>query len=1571
MASKQSGCGQKFFPGGAYPDKEDKPVWAVGGEEKDAPGKPPKKAKSDLHIERPDNTGKSAFFDVKKRDALYQSNPSELDSYHFDDTELMFAVSPGTEQTDRQKECTNGGPQGGGVQGKLAGFGPSCSVPEIGHGEYHDCVFTEAADCWGAFQACTGAPEIIVKGSANDRYPAGVLPYGRENDKQQCENAKKDCLKKAKKKCACEDCVYESCMSDCGDTPGDGGTKPTTPVDPSTPTDPDKPEYRTVPGITSAEFSQSTYYVPRPRVYGRYIVSGNVFWLGALNITTVQITEEENRGDSVATVISTVTVPRASFAVGLSDGPVDAILRVWLGDTLLFNNSIPTDDDGNVVPDPDGLVIDEIENSVLFSNNTDDPVYYDTSKIKITFFSGREDQVAPAIMGDNAPAYRGMAYLLVENFNVAYVGGRLPEIKVELVKSVSTVVPQQSLTLDESTIAGMDGTHWIVDKPNNLIYAPTDGGGAIRRIALDTLTEIDQVIPADDASYPGPIDITTMFLYGDGNLAFQFDTGNAERKTYIMDSNSKALLGSLGNEGSGSADDAYLYGSTNYALTPTGKLSLGYHGYKGIQDASVAGGYSITQADYGISVNVRGFVQVTEYDAGLRTIISYPMPVGSSGFDAYNNCVTNCMSNCFPNCLTNSDCAYTGEGSPCEDECQYACEESCNTGCEYLLSGGESLFATLLAKSTYTQTVKGVPEGRTQFKDHLYLVSLPSGDTQGSLKIKQYLVSDSGKANAPTAFNPYSNYLFTADVNIPASVWGSDTTRVVGQCVFEDVLNKSMIIFLKPQSGHDIIISVKLPTLTVNWTSIYEGGLPSNVQIPHGPVGDYWFIDDYNNIVKLDLTTGETEIVYTLSGIDAPLSATSTQYYDPFTASIVYFTEEGTLHKVYVSRYEAGASNLAQIVRDLCEKSLVDPELIDVTDLEDVAVDGYIVDSTTKPRDALDQLLKVFAVTAWEDGNGLVFKRLQDGSPVFEFDADNYNSNGFVYTREDQFTQIVGLKFTYPDIANQCRPTSQQVKQAILRPSALEDVSTATYQAPIIFATEQDAVNATERMYAHLKLPNVKGTLGGGYSSVAAQVGDIVSVNGKKMRVFSSTLIPQTGEIAYELREDFAYVNDYLSVTIPRNASTTVQRGFVPFTNTRPRAFMFPPLNDDDAFAAGTEYAVFYVGVENRTPAAPFTGGTVGYKFVAVDSTYSVGPTVSEALHLGVCVNNISDPPTSDGTPDYTNGIDVRFNRLDTVTVTLPLMRADTTEEVVADKTRNLISVGDEILQWTDFVVDPIDPRRVTLTGLVRGRCGTEVFINYHAEGEEVVLITETSVVPVYANLTKAMKDKPVSLKVFAWANIGQEKKVETYPWSMDSLSYPAPVHVKKYHVANGDIKLEWVGRSIYGGELVDGVPSNPLSPTQDVYNDYTFLNSPRAEDSNPYGELYAVYIYNFDVVQSYGGYKALDGLIKNRWLRLSNPATSAQFLVTGQQGLYIKKSVLQGFGITQDRDIWVAVVRMGGPNMLLASHPSFDYFPVADYPEIPPSHTVRVMNLNKYMVVTPGRMIMPKASKYIVVREI
>ncbi len=1557
MPSKQSGCGQKYFPGGAYPDNEGKPIWAVGSENKDAPGTPPKKSKPSLHIQRPDNSGKSAFFDIKSRDTISQSNPSAVDSYHFDDTELMFAVNPGTEQTDRQIECTNGGPQGGGVvKGKLAGFGPSCSVPEIGHGEYHDCVFAEAAGCWGAFQECTGAPEIVMR-TGNSRYPAGVLPYGRKNDKTQCENEKKDCLKRAKKKCACEDCVYDSCLFNCAPA-----TSPTSGNPPPPTVDPNKPEYRIIPGITSAAFAQSAYYVPRPRVYGRYIVSGNVFWLGALSSTTVQITEEEVRGDSVATVVSTVSVPRASFAIGLADGPVDAVLRVWLGDTLLFNNSLPTDADGVVIPDPDGLVIDEIENSVLFSNNTSDPVYYDKSKIKLTFFGGREDQVAPAIMGNNSPAYRGLAYLLVENFNIAYVGGRLPEIKVEIVKSVSSIVPQQRLALS----AGMDGEHWIVDKPNNLIYAPSSDGMTLRRISLDTLTEID-------ASSLGRIDVTSMFIYGNGNLAFQFDTGNISRKTYLMDSNSKTLVGSLGIEGTETANDAFLFGDTNYALTPTGKLSVGYHGYKGVRNVAVTSTYSVAQADYGISISNRGFVQVSEYDPLLRTIIGYPMPVGSSGSDGYNNCVSTCMTTCFPTCLAENNCDLTGEISSCRDDCQSSCAESCAADCAYLLNGGEALFATLLAKSTYTQVVSGVPEGRTQFRDYLYLVSLPGGDTQGSLKIKQYLISDSGAANASTAFNPFSNYRFTAEKTIPASLWGSDTTRVIGQCVFEDVLNKSMIIFLKPASGHDIILSVKLPTMTVNWTAIYEGGLPSNVQIPQGPVSDYWFIDDFNNIVRLNLTTGDTDIVYTLSGIGAPLTSisTSSQYYDPFTASIVYFTSEGTLHKVYLSRYEASSSNLAHIVRDLCEKSLIDGDYIDVTDLEDVPVDGYIVDGTTKPRDALDQLLRVFTVTAWEDGNGLVFKKLQDGPSVFSFDVDNYNANGFVYTRGDAFTQVVGLKFTYPDIANQCRPTSQQVKQAILRPSALEDVSTATYTAPIIFSVEQDAINATERLYAGLKLPSVRGSLGGGYASLAAQIGDIVTVNNKKMRIFSSTFISNSGEVAYELREDFTYVNDYLSVTLPRNASTTVEKGFVPFINIRPRAFMFPPLSDADAFAAGTEYAVFYVGVENRTPSKPFQPSVIGYKFVEVDSTYTVGPTVSEPLHLGVCINNISDPPTSDGTPDYTNTIDIRFDRLETVTETLPLLQANTTEEVVGNRTRNLISVGDEILQWTNFVVDPFEPNRVKLTGLVRGRFGTEVFINYHVAGEEVVLITETSVVPVYGNLSKAMKNKPVSLKVFSWANVGQDKKVELYPWSMNALSYPAPVHVKKFHVANGDIKLEWDGRSIYGGELIDGVASYPLSPTREVYDDYVFNNSPRATDSNPYGELYAVYIYNYDVVQAFGGYKEVDSLIKKRWLNLTNPATSAQFLVTGQQGLYIKKSVLQGFGITQDRPIWVAVVRLGGPNMLLASHPSFDYFPVADYPEIPPSHTVRVSLLNQYMVITPGRMIVPKANKYIIVRKI
>lgn len=1517
--------------------------------------------KDKLYVERTGTGAESAVFDLKVNAKPTNAKVQKVDSFNYDDTEALIATEPSGIASARAKECTSGG--GG---GKLAGVGPNCDPAEIGHAYLHDCIFREATHCWTLFEDCALAVgEQQNQGNVfSTGAPVGHLPYGRQNDKAQCEAAKKDCIKRAKTICTCSDCIYDSCISDCGDD-GPDPTRP--PVDPTKPTEPTTPtgpttEYRTVPPVTSVTFTQSQYYVKRPHVYGRFILPGNLFWLGAISSQTVVLTTEEQRGDSVAIIKTTLTVPRASFAIGLCDGPIDAIVRVWLGNTLLFNNTLPTNDDGSLAAGPAGTVIDEIENSVFFTQNSDDPVYYDTSKMKLTFFSGREDQITPAVMGANAPAYRGMAYLLIENFNLAYVGGRLPEIRVEVAKKTNDIFPYQVATLDETDMAGFDPYAWVVDKTTDTIYAPHSDG--FRRVAFSTLEEIDVTLNTTFADYPTTLEPSSFMVASDGNLFFQGTSANAATPAYLVDPNSKTLIAKGGVEATTDIQYAYANQFTNYfpKSDRTGKSSLnqGVHAFRVQADGAV-----ITQ-DYNLIIRSDGFVMVSDTDVKLRKLTPHPISIRGQDSAAFADCVDDFIFDNITNCLILSGCDPEGSShDPCYISCVEALTASASASCAALVSFYD-VFASQIGTSHYNKPIPGVEGGRDQEILGLFMFGLAQGSTQDGLNIKRYRIYDTGIIPASAAYAVDANYDILDDVTIPASAWGGANSNITGQYVVQDVARNAFVVFMRDADGSGIILSVSVDTLAVNWATSLASVPDSGMMAP-APGKYYWFIDENDDFVRLDLTTGS----YSYEIIDAPAKEAGTQYFDPFTASIL-FKSDGTFYKVYVARFEAAATSAADILYDQCIRAHISPENIHVTGLDDLLLDGYIVENDTMPGDAALNICKLFALTAWEDGDGIHFAKMPDVAASATLDADAYGNEGFVETRVDDFTQTASFRFTYADINNHCRPTSQTVKQGILPKNSLNDIQDVQYSAPAVFVNEQAAVNITERMFAHLKLPATRGTLAVGYANAGIQPGDLITINGLNRRVKSVLFSPWSGTSAIDVAEDVAYINDYLAVTIPRNASTGVQTQYDAYTNMAARTFFIPPSSVADAVLAGTTDAVLYFGLVPRNPTNTFERASIGFQYTGVDDEWRDGPELTAPLNLGVCTTTDFDQASSDGTADNETVISVTFDSPSTAAIVTS--RITTVDAITANNELNLLLVGREIMQWSSATIDGADPRKIAFSGLLRGRWGTGCYIDSHQLREEVVLITPESFKSASVPLATAMKASPVATRVWAWANVSQTKRIDVTPGSYEGIRHPAPVHIHRYHADNGDIKLTWHGQTIYGNFLQDGLPTNPISPSETTYDDYIFINAKASDDYLPYDETYAVYLFGTFVPGAYRNsvteppIDTFQRLIDNRWLNNSS-VPGKEILVRGPSGAYIKRSVLNSAGFSQASTFYVVIVRMGGANMKIPGRAGVALFPGGVYPALPTVRSIRTMSLSKYIVLSPGRMIVPKFNRYIVVR--
>jgi hypothetical protein len=155
------------------------------------------------------------------------------------------------------------------------------------------------------------------------------------------------------------------------------------------------------PRLGDLEVMASTDGAPIPRVYGRARLSGQVIW--ATNLEEViskktDTTGGKGMGGGSTTTTTTTYSYFANLAVGLCEGRIGGVMRVWA----------------------DGKPLD-------------------LSGLTVRTYIGDETQTTDPLIvakeGD-APAYRGLCYVVFERLPLANFGNRIPQLSFEVVRPV-------------------------------------------------------------------------------------------------------------------------------------------------------------------------------------------------------------------------------------------------------------------------------------------------------------------------------------------------------------------------------------------------------------------------------------------------------------------------------------------------------------------------------------------------------------------------------------------------------------------------------------------------------------------------------------------------------------------------------------------------------------------------------------------------------------------------------------------------------------------------------------------------------------------------------------------------------------------------------------------------------------------------------------------------------------------------------------------------------------------------------------------------------------------------------
>ena len=158
------------------------------------------------------------------------------------------------------------------------------------------------------------------------------------------------------------------------------------------------------PRLSDLHITASTEGAPLPRIYGRARVGGQVIW--ATDLEEEIVTDTQSTGSGKGLGGAEVTVRRynyyANFAVALGEGVITRVGRIWA---------------------------DERE--------------IDISRLTMRVHRGTETQAADSLIEahegtGNAPAYRGVAYIVFERMPLADYGNRVPQLSFEVYRSLSS-----------------------------------------------------------------------------------------------------------------------------------------------------------------------------------------------------------------------------------------------------------------------------------------------------------------------------------------------------------------------------------------------------------------------------------------------------------------------------------------------------------------------------------------------------------------------------------------------------------------------------------------------------------------------------------------------------------------------------------------------------------------------------------------------------------------------------------------------------------------------------------------------------------------------------------------------------------------------------------------------------------------------------------------------------------------------------------------------------------------------------------------------------------------------------
>jgi len=485
-----------------------------------------------------------------------------------------------------------------------------------------------------------------------------------------------------------------------------------------------------------------------------------------------------------------------------------------------------------------------------------------------------------------------------------------------------------------------------------------------------------------------------------------------------------------------------------------------------------------------------------------------------------------------------------------------------------------------------------------------------------------------------------------------------------------------------------------------------------------------------------------------------------------------------------------GLSSLGAIVSDLSQRTGLSESQIDVTRLNNL-VRGFILNGQTTARIAIDSLRAAYFFDAVES-DGLVKFVARGGLTSQTIDEDKLLSN---QNDGETISKMRIQELELPkkvDVNYINEHADHQIGNQHSERQVTDSVGVEAINLPIVMSDQDAKVIADVSLYNswigrslyNFVLP---------IEYAALEPTDIINIQVGSDEYVMRILDTQFGDPGMmkvsAVAEDISAYDFY-----SQPGDITIDLGLVEDVGETSLSLLDLPAFPTDEESSGTiRYAVS--GQESAWK------GAVLYRSDDDGANYQLVASFPSGSVMGVATTALPD-----GTTDY-------FDEAGTVTVNIiGAAELSGTSEIAVLNGANLAKVGDEIIQFKTATL--VSTGKYILSGLLRGRLGTEWATSSHIEGEEFVLLDNNLAKESLPNELIGLSRlyKPVSVV----KSLADTNSVD-FTYNANSLKPFSPVHVEGSRDGSGNLTITWVRRARVNGGWKDNVDV-PLGEAEEVY---------------------------------------------------------------------------------------------------------------------------------------------------------